>query len=608
MSGEQDGPAGALRVCSTCGRATPSGRFCVRCGAPLGAGLRRSRNRLQFAAAPGEHRAVPWLVSTLFPALPHGSMRHFRIALATGTGLVVALGALRLFPIALISAALLTPLLMGLYFYDVEIYEREPLWACGWTLAWGAGSGVAVGLLAKALAPRGEALIDRGSTAHVVTGGILLPTLGVALMLAGPLVLLRHRRFNEVLDGAGFGCACAAAFAAAQALVVGVDVLGAGVRPAGAVVPWVLRLVTLAIATPVLSMSAIGTTTASLWLRYRAPVGDRGALGVIGWPAVAIGLAAVLVLAGAIGETFMAAGVWLGEVVVLDVIALALLRRALHLGLLEDASAMEIGPPIRCANCQEMSAAHTFCANCGVALKALPKARDAPRGTSHGRLATERGGWRSGRRRLLAYALGTVAILAAGLILAAAGAPAARKAVCMAHAECGAPPELPRALFTFAGYTPWQSSGLGYSLRYDSEDWRVDSQDPDGVELESSDGSGLLSFSAAPAAQVTPAGMLAGEVSSLKGDLLGFAADRDPSDELLGTNVGLRSGPGGVYLATITSPQAPQTPVSVAIMAATNGRVSIAATVITPADDEQEKSVIYQQADDIISSVQWASP
>jgi hypothetical protein len=48
--------------------------------------------------------------------------------------------------------------------------------------------------------------------------------------------------------------------------------------------------------------------------------------------------------------------------------------------------------------------------------------------------------------------------------------------------------------------------------------------------------------------------------------------------------------------------------VSVAIMAATNGRVSIAATVITPADDEQEKSVIYQQADDIISSVQWASP
>ena len=44
-------------------------------------------------------------------------------------------------------------------------------------------------------------------------------------------MLLRGRRFNEVLDGATFGSACAASFAAAEAIVVGAGVLGGGVRP-----------------------------------------------------------------------------------------------------------------------------------------------------------------------------------------------------------------------------------------------------------------------------------------------------------------------------------------------------------------------------------------
>src|ERR1700752_5197145 len=123
-----------MRGCPTCHGQTPDGVYCVRCGAPLvgadtgAAALERSRHRSEFAAAPGEHRYAPWLVSTLFPHLPRHSERHFYAALAGGGLLLAVLGAFRLFPVALIAAAALMPLLTLLYFHDVDIYEGEPAW------------------------------------------------------------------------------------------------------------------------------------------------------------------------------------------------------------------------------------------------------------------------------------------------------------------------------------------------------------------------------------------------------------------------------------------------------------------------------------------------
>jgi hypothetical protein len=164
------------------------------------------------------------------------------------------------------------------------------------------------------------------------------------------------------------------AFAGSQAIAYGIDLLGAGLRPVGTVTPWIWRLLTTSVALPVLFMAAIGFATAACWLRYRAPVKDRGALGSLGHPAVAVPVAALLVVAGTIAETFMAAGTWLAWLIVLDVIALALLRRAVHVGLLEEAAEIPIGPPFTCANCGESTARHSFCGNCGISLQALPKA------------------------------------------------------------------------------------------------------------------------------------------------------------------------------------------------------------------------------------------
>ncbi len=601
-----------MHDCPTCGAPTPDGAFCVRCGAPQDRALEHSHHRREFAAAPGERRYAPRIVTTLFPHLPRHSVRHFRIALLAGTALVALLGALHLFPVALIVAALLMPLLTLLYLYDVDIYEVAPVRAFAWTVLWGAVTGAATGALAKAIAPGGSALIDRSSAAHLLTGGILIPLIGVVLMLAGPLFLLRDRTFDSALDGASFGSVCAATFAAAQAVVVGVGVLSGGLRPIGAALPWVERLLSVAVALPVLSMSAIGSACAAIWLRYRAPKHDHAALGPLGQPALATLLAAALIVLGYASETFMAAGAWLVMLIALDVISLVLLRRALHIGLLEESLEREIGAPIRCANCGAMTPAHTFCSNCGVSLRALPRRRQpagqpaAERGSFTGRLDAQRAGHDSGRRRLAAWGLALSVVVAAAFGIGALAAPPPRKPPCRPGVPCGTPPIVAQALFTFPGYTAWQSTGLGYALRYNKQ-WSIGSQSADAVTLNAAGGIGLIDVRAVRSSEGTPAAMIVTEVSALRRQLLGLAHDTQPADQILGTNVGLIPGPGAVYAGTVASPQGPQQPVSVVVLAASSDGLTIGVTVVAPGNNPGNQQVVYQQADDVINSIQFST-
>ncbi|MFL5822331.1 MAG: hypothetical protein ACJ764_02700 [Solirubrobacteraceae bacterium] len=362
-----------MRVCGSCGGDTPEGEFCVRCGAPLIDFSGHSRTRSHFAAAPHEHVALPAVVSSLFPHLPRTSHLAFRLALLLGTVVIVVLAVARLFPVALIGAAVMFPLLVVLYLFDVNVYEDEPLWAMALTMAWGAIAGVAFGLLALAATPTAASLFVDGTSQYVVVQGLVLPFCGLLVLLAGPLLLLRYHRFNSVLDGVTFGAATAAAFSGAQVITYGFHVLGNGLRPAGALAPWIWRLLSLGVAMPVLMMGAAAAACAALWLRYRAPARDAEALGPLGHPAVALPAAAVVVMAGAVAETFLSAGAWLAWLLVLDLVVIVLLRRAIHVGLLEESLDIPIGPEFSCPNCGEMTARHTFCGHCGISLQALPK-------------------------------------------------------------------------------------------------------------------------------------------------------------------------------------------------------------------------------------------
>ena len=367
--------------CDQCGHEVPALDFCVRCGDPLFAEKQRAgmagRRSDRFAAAPGE-RAISLHLSTLFPQLPRADLGTFQLAFVIGVGAIVALAVFGLFPVALAAALVLVPLLMILYVWEIDIYEDEPLHVMAFTGAWGLVAGALLGLAIRVFIPAEPVLFDGPTPSALLTRGVLIPLIGGALMLAGPLVLLPYRKFNDVLDGATFGATSAVAFVAGLGLVQSLDLFGGGIRPAGDTLPWVVRLLALGVATPLIAAGAVGAAAGAAWLRWRAPVTDRNRLGLLGQPVIAIVAAGALLVAAAIGQLllpFLASLLWLGF---LAVVALIWMRAVLHLGLLQEAAEIAIGPEIRCPNCRRMTPAHSFCGNCGYSLRAAPKVRLTP--------------------------------------------------------------------------------------------------------------------------------------------------------------------------------------------------------------------------------------
>jgi hypothetical protein len=549
----------------------------------------------RFAAAPHQRAASPRLVSSLFPQLPRASMRGFHAALLGGAAAVAALAALRLFPAALVGGALLLPTLTIAYCYTVDVYERQPLFAVVFTGVWGAACGAGIGFLARAVAPTGADLIDRTSTAHVVTGGVVLPVVGVVLTLAGPLVLLPYRRYNDVLDGATFGAVSAASFASAEVVVYGVHMFDRGLRPVGEAWPWVVRVLAIAVAQPVLTMGAVGFAAAALWLRYRASPVERRALGALGHPGLAVPLAVALVVAGAVTEPLLPGGAWLASLAVLDAAALVLLRRAIHVGLSQEAAESLAGPPYACSNCGATVPRGPVCSSCGISVRALPKVRDrdAVRGAFDGRL--------SRRGAMVAFGVALAAFVAAAAAAAALLAPPAPEPLCRPYEPCGRPPV---AVAQLRNGRVWRSPALGFAVEYSADRWRVDGEAPDGVTLTTSNPAGTLTLRGR---RGSPRGLLDDELSALGRSFVGFTRDTVPADELLGTGVGLRPGPGGAYVGTRAAPQGWAVQESVAVMAAGEGTLSVVATVSTGVASPDGRSYVYRLADQVLKSVAWPS-
>ncbi len=374
MTTEGHESAAGLVTCSQCGNQVPRLEFCIRCGDPLSdeysvEGRREQQRR--FAAAPDERVNSVAAISTLFPQLPRAEMRAFRLALLAGTAIVVALALLGFFPVALVAAAVLVPLLMVIYLYDVDVYEDEPVWVIGATMLWGAVAGVIWGFVARML-PAGSAF-GGPDLGEVALAGVVVPLVEGALMIAGPLLLLPWRRFNDVLDGATFGAASAVSFSGAHVIVQSIDILRSGLRPAGDPLPWVVQLLSLGVLQPVIAAGAIGAVAAAFWLRYRAPITDRHALGLVGNPVVALIGAALLLVTAGLAKALLPL---IPATIVLAVVAfvcLLWLRRKLHFGLLQESREVEVGRSISCPNCGHATPEHTFCGHCGVALRALPR-------------------------------------------------------------------------------------------------------------------------------------------------------------------------------------------------------------------------------------------
>ena len=355
-------------VCPHCGQAVPHLHYCVRCGSPLDGTARRH----EFAAHPGEPVQAIRPFSTLFPHLPDAGYDSFRAAFLLGIAFVAVLAIAGFYPVALVAAAILVPILFVLYFIEVDLYERAPLTIIVATLAWGFVVGAALGVAGRL--GGSSAAVDSGtSLAGAIPGAIGTALLGAALATLVPLALIRHRAFNDVLDGATFGAISGAVYASTYGVVRASDLLMGGLRPGGDPWPWLVRLATLGVAQPVLLATIVGSTCAAFWLRYRAPVTDRRALGPLGIPLVTIIAAIVLLAASAAARVQLPILAALVVTAVAAGLGLLWLRGTIHLGLLEEANESGIGPPTRCANCGRMTPGHTFCGWCGISLQALPK-------------------------------------------------------------------------------------------------------------------------------------------------------------------------------------------------------------------------------------------
>ena len=234
------------------------------------------------------------------------------------------------------------------------------------------------------------ATLQSQTTSHAVLwNGVLIPLIGLALVMAGPLVLLRYRKFNDVLDGVTFGGACAVVFAGAELLTHSSTFLAAGLEPPGLVTPWTVRLLTLGIAVPILAAASVGAASgvalAALPRAGARPGAARGARasrrrGAARGRAARRQRAAPALprplgraRGGARRSTF-AALVWL--------------RQLIHLGLLEEAAEIEVGPAaalpeLRPARRRATRSAHTAASRCG----RLPKTDRGHRRSGGGRRA-----------------------------------------------------------------------------------------------------------------------------------------------------------------------------------------------------------------------------
>jgi hypothetical protein len=612
-------------TCPDCGQQVPDRNFCVRCGAPLHEATaaaaaptadateptpaphaptastgraNTARTKRGFAAAPQEHRWLPAIVSSLFPQLPRADMTHYRIAMGVGTAIVLGLGIAGLFPLALAGAAVLVPLLAALYLHDVNVYEDEPILVIGFTLAWGAICGVGLALLAHKLAPNGLGDLATGHRSSAFVTVILLPILELVLAVAGPaLVLLPHRRYNDVLDGVTFGAASAAALSATVVIVYGYKVFAHGLAPGGHVVPWIWRLLTIRLALPILAMAATGAACGALWLRYRAPVADRNTLGPLGHPVPALALRAALLIAAAAGQRWLPVGAWFATLLVLDVVALIWLRLMIQLGLEEESKEVQLGPDVRCPNCGSLTPHHTFCAECGVSLRALPK--QTGQVATPGQVAAPGQTRLVTRSRVLAFAAFIVILgISAGVISAVA--PAQQRARCQGPGQCGIPPQLPAPLRTQA---VWRSSRFGFALEYAPAEWRIQNQGPAGVELVSRVAPVDLVVEGGNSS--SPRALLEAKVSDLRSRLLGFARDPAAADTILGSAVGYRNGAGGAYVGAIDTPQGVSDQVLVSVLSASSNNVGVVATTVTDETSPSLRRQVYLLADDVLNSVTW---
>lgn len=364
--------------CEHCGHPTPDEPFCIWCGADrTGESSDPQRRVRQFAAAPGEHVRRPAVISTLLPHLPTPRVHEFRWGLLGGIAAVVALVLAGAVVPAILTAAVLVPVLYLVYLYEAQVYRDEPILVLGLTIVAGAGLGCVVLFVARGVIPTSSPLEVTQATGVLIAATVLLPIVEEIVKPLPALILRRRPSFSETVDGLVFGIAAGLGFAAAQTIfnfsrIIGYDRLHTSAGD------WLLPVLGAAVLTPLMQASCTGAVTASLWRRGRQ--GGR-LLYAAGFPVAVTGHIAftlgsrLLLNAGASQAAVL---IWEAAVVAT---LLMFVRALLHRALLDEAEDFGLHQTL-CPHCRRHVEAVAFCPHCGAAVRAAPR-------TEHGGLISE---------------------------------------------------------------------------------------------------------------------------------------------------------------------------------------------------------------------------
>jgi RNA polymerase subunit RPABC4/transcription elongation factor Spt4 len=355
--------APAAESCPHCGELVPVGTFCGNCGAHLTDTWGRARPQ-HYAASPSEHVLRMAIITTLFPHLPRRHAHLFRETFIVGVFGIVVLSALRLYAPALLLASALLPALYLIYLYEVEVWED----AVGVVLMATFGLGALLGIGYSLGFGHAPAVHGVGFEA------ILLPVVAQLCMVAGPLLLLGMRKFDEALDGLSFGVFAALGFTLASVIAEYWNAITSPlVGSASVSTEQITNILRAAVIGAVVNASTTGILTARIWLSRHGRSRKRHDHVVLRLPAalvvafafqIGLGLTSyflssllLVVIVWAIGAAMLV--VWL--------------RVTVHHALLEEGGLFVVGPPSPCAECHHLVPTMLFCPVCGAARSAAPK-------------------------------------------------------------------------------------------------------------------------------------------------------------------------------------------------------------------------------------------
>lgn len=163
------------------------------------------------------------------------------------------------------------------------------------------------------------------------------------------------------------------------------------------------------------------------------------------------------------------------------------------------------------------------------------------------------------------------------------------------------------------GGSSWRSETLNFGFEYDVENFELSPQSDDNLAILYLQFVDAQVIVAATNDGSTPAAMIDRQVGIVDSFMIGRTEDRDDYDAVLGPGIGYVDGQVKVFSGVLTdSDGTPSAPGGVTIMAATNGRLTVAIVVIVASPDAQFGADTLQHqvrdaVDDIVKTFDWGS-